>query len=459
MKATILLITGLLIIIAPISIAIWNVIKSKPVTKDIYYICVISLIIGLPVIMIDRITEIPIPYIGTIKAATEQATSDSQEVSRLRKRIESQSATIDLIAQNATDAKKLSTEAKSLYEELSNKNILADKELKNISDKILPLELKADSLSTLTKKTRKEILRTQERLNIQKLMVASIAGSRSEYEKLNKIAGKKSRIQTYANSAIKNIFFYFMSEKFLTAYPVLVDDVSKKDIGYSVDEVILIYHNEDPKRDMQESAINTLAILKQDTAVQEICDSIDREQNLRVISRMTRTLEILTGEKFYPLDINAVKKWWGKNREQEKYKPCYKGLLEACALWKKPSFGSNENDYKQVVSLLKQTTEADTNALYSRCLLGYYHTLLKEFENAEKEFNEVEKRSKNNYRWLFIYKALLFLFKDRDINSAITALNRAMEISPQMEDTSIKSFPLFKNLLENPQLKFPSNKK
>ena len=156
MKATILLITGLIIIITPISIAIWNVIKSKSVTKDIYYICVISLIIGLPVIMIDRITEIPIPYIGTIKAATEQATSDSQEVSRLRKRIESQSATIDLVAQNATDAKKLSTEAKSLYEELSNKNILADKELKNISDKILPLELKADSLLTLTKKQEKK---------------------------------------------------------------------------------------------------------------------------------------------------------------------------------------------------------------------------------------------------------------------------------------------------------------
>lgn len=58
---------------------------------------------------------------------------------------------------------------------------------------------------------------------------------------------------------------------------------------------------------MQESAVNTLADLNRVTAVQELCDSIDKEQNLRVISRMTRTLEILTGEKFYPLDIDAVK--------------------------------------------------------------------------------------------------------------------------------------------------------
>ena len=235
-------------------------------------------------------------------------------------------------------------------------------------------------------------------------MISSIAGSRPDYEKLNKIAGKKSRIQTYANSAIRNIFFYFMSEKYLTAYPTLADSISKKSPVYSVDEVIFIYHDTDPKRDVQESAVNTLADLNRVTAVQELCDSIDKEQNLRVISRMTRTLEILTGEKFYPLDIDAVKKWWEKNRDQEKYKPCYKSLLEARALEKRPSFGSNENDYKQVVSLLKKTIGADPDALYSRCLLGYYYTLLKEFENAEKELNEVENLSKNNYRWLLSIK-------------------------------------------------------
>lgn len=457
MNATILLIIGLIIIITPISITFWCFIRLKPYAKSMISVCLISVFIGLALVFFDRITEITVEHVGTIKAATKQVTLDAKEVSKLKERIETQSATIDLVAKSASEAKNLSTDAKSLYEELSNKNKIADKELKNISDKMLPLEVKADYLSTLTKKTRKEILRMQERLNIQKLMIASKAGSRPDYEKLNKIAGKKSRIQTYANSAIRNIFFYFMSEKYLTAYPILVDSISREDPIFSVDEAIFMYHTEDPKRDMQESAINTLAILKRDTAVQEICDSIDKEQNLRVISRMTRTLEILTGEKFSPLDIDAVKKWWGNNRDQEKYKPCYKGLLEARAIWERPSFGSNENDYKQVVSLLKQTTEADTNAFYSKCLLGFYYTLLKEFENAEKEFNEVENLSKNNYRWLFLYKALLFLSKDNDINSAITSLNRAMEISPELE-TGIKTFPLFKDLLENPKLIYPSNK-
>ena len=438
-----------------------SAIKKTPNVKTISFIMFpIFLISGVALIVIERITEIPVPYIGTIKTAEKQATSDAEKISKLRKRVEAQSATIDLVAKSASEAKTLSTDAKSLYEELSNKNKIADKELKNISNKILPLELKADSLLTLTKKIRKEILSTQERLKIQKLTNSCKAGtseSYANYNELIRLAGRKTSLQPFANAALRDIFFYFDSQKDTEGRTLSF--VSKKFIvEFSVDEVIDIYHNKDPSLDLQESAINTLAILKRDTAVQEICDSIDKEQNLRVIARMIRALSILTGEYFDTLDIDAVKTWWGKNRDQEKYKPCYKGLLEARAIEKRPSFGSNENDYKQVVSLLKQTTEADTNALYSKCLLGYYYTLLKEFENAEKEFNEVENLSKNNYRWLFLYKALLFLSKDNDINSAIISLNRAMELSPALE-TRIKRYTAFKNLLENPQLKFPSNKK
>ena len=104
----------------------------------------------------------------------------------------------------------------------------------------MPLEVKADSLSTLTKKTRKEILRMQERLNIQKLMIASKAGSRSDYEKLTKIAGKMSRIQTYANTALDDIFFYFDAERNIEGR-ILLDYVTGKPILYTVDEVIDIY--------------------------------------------------------------------------------------------------------------------------------------------------------------------------------------------------------------------------
>ena len=115
MKDTILQIIGLIIIVTPISITIWCFIRLKPYAKSMLYVCLISVFIGLPLIIINRITEITVGHVGTIKTATKQVTLDAEEVSKLRKRVEAQSATIDLVAQNATDAKKLSTEAKSLY--------------------------------------------------------------------------------------------------------------------------------------------------------------------------------------------------------------------------------------------------------------------------------------------------------------------------------------------------------
>src|SRR3990167_8484183 len=116
MKDTILQIIGLIIIITPISITIWSFIRSKPYAKPMLLVSVISVFIGLPLIIINRITEITVGRVGTIKTATKQVTSDAKEVSKLKERIVSQGATIDLVAQNSIDAKNLSTEAKSLYE-------------------------------------------------------------------------------------------------------------------------------------------------------------------------------------------------------------------------------------------------------------------------------------------------------------------------------------------------------
>lgn len=454
MKDTILQIIGLIIIVTPISITIWCFIRLKPYAKSMLYVCLISVFIGLPLIIINRITEITVGHVGTIKTATKQVTLDAEEVSKLRKRIEAQSATIDLVAQNSTDAKKLSTEAKSLYEEISNKNILADKELKNISNKILPLELKAKSLSTLIRKIRKELLPLQEILKIQQLTTAAKAGSRKDYEELNKISTKDPRIQNYANTALRDIFFYFDSQK-NTEGRLLGDFVSKKFIEYSVDEVIDIYHNKDPSLDFQESAINTLAILKRDTAVQEICDSIDKEQNLRVIARMIRALSILTGEYFDTLDINAVKTWWEKDTNKEKYKSFYKGYLEARTYMKGRS-SLSDKESKYVISLLEKTIEMDPAALHARCIRASLLTNFRRLDDAEIELKEVENRN-NNYRWLYFLKAELFVWRE-NYDKAIESLNRAMEISFELE-TSIKTSPVFKNLLENPQLKFPSNKK
>lgn len=337
-----------------------------------------------------------------------------------------------------------------------------------VTNKINPLDSKIGSLTAYIDNIKHDITKKQkiinnkqilfsELLKIQKLTNSCKAGtpdSYANYNELIRLAGKKSSFQPFANAALRDIFFYFDSQG-NSEGRLLGDFVSKKFIEYSVDEVIFMYHTEDPKRDMQESAINTLAILKRDTAVQEICDSIDREQNLRVISRMIRTLEILTGEYFDTLDINAVKTWWEKDTNKEKYKSFYKGYLEARTYMKGRS-SLSDKESKYVISLLEKTIEMDPAALHARCIRASLLTNFRRLDDAEIELKEVENRN-NNYRWLYFLKAELFVWRE-NYDKAIESLNRAMEISFELE-TNIKTSPVFKNLLENPQLKFPSNKK
>ncbi|MBM4056405.1 MAG: hypothetical protein FJ264_17395 [Planctomycetes bacterium] len=447
-------IIGLVIIISLLPITIWCVTKKKPYLRTLIF-CVdpIFFIFGVILFKIDLIYEITLPEGTTIKTTLQKATLDAKEISALKERVEAQSATIDLVAKSASEAKNLSTDAKSLYEELSNKNKIADKELKNISNKILPLELKAKSLSTLIRKIRKELLLLQEILKIQQLTTAAKAGSRRDYEELNEISTKDPRIQTYTKAALNDIFFYFDAERNIGGR-TLGDLIARKPIECSVDEVIDIYHNADPSLGLRESAINTLAKLKKDTAVQEICDSIYKEQNLRVIARMIRALSILTDEYFETLDINKVKTWWGKNPNKEKYKSCYKEYLEALAYIRKKSSLSDEES-KYVISLLEKTIEMDPDALHARCLRAAYLANIGKYDDAEIELKEVEKRN-NNYRWLYYFQAELFVWR-KNYDKAIESLNQAMSISPSIEN-NVKNALIFKDLVKDPQIKWPSEK-
>lgn len=64
-------------------------------------LCVLAVFVGIIFTMHDRAIEITFNKVGTIKAAAEQATADAKGISEIKKRIESQSATIDLIAEKA----------------------------------------------------------------------------------------------------------------------------------------------------------------------------------------------------------------------------------------------------------------------------------------------------------------------------------------------------------------------
>ena len=130
---------GLLSAFISIIITTWWLTSNKPYKGWFFAICLVVIFFSIFLIIQDRATEITVKGVGTIKAAVEQATEDVNEIAELKKRVEAQSATIDLVAEKATKAQDLS-------EEIASKNEIAAKKLDQINS---TLELAKNNLIEL----------------------------------------------------------------------------------------------------------------------------------------------------------------------------------------------------------------------------------------------------------------------------------------------------------------------
>jgi len=124
-------VVGVLLIINSLVITAWWVIGEHSHKGWAFTLCLSAVFVGAFLVLQERVTELTVKGIGTIKSAAEQATADANVISDLKARVEAQSATVDLIAKEAADAKKL-------ISDLSEKNSKAEEKLseldKSISD-------------------------------------------------------------------------------------------------------------------------------------------------------------------------------------------------------------------------------------------------------------------------------------------------------------------------------------
>lgn len=107
-------------------------------------LCLIAVFGGAFLVLQDRVTELTVKGIGTIKSAAEQAIADANAIADLKNRVEAQSATVDLIAKEAADAKQLVTD-------LSEKNSKAEKNLLELDESIIAGNVAVKELQLYTK--------------------------------------------------------------------------------------------------------------------------------------------------------------------------------------------------------------------------------------------------------------------------------------------------------------------
>jgi len=354
------------------------------------------------------------------------------------------------------------------------KNTIVNEMSAFVKGEIDPLKKESDTLSEHIEKISSEIIAKQrdienaqtllkEQLDIQQCVVAAKAGKRDKYEELKSIAEKKLEYKEFVDAALKDIEFYYEAIKYQLAVPTLMDRISQKDPGYSIEEIIYFYRNSDVKLDMREAAIDTLIDYYKEgkikeNVVQELCESVNSEQNLRVIARTTLLLNELTGKLFRSLEIDAVRGWWEQNKNETKYQSPYKDYLEALEYLPYPSVIDTEN-VKQAISLLDKAIQAEPDAFHARCLRGFILIFLKEYDKVEKELKIVEDHNKD-FRWLLLYKSLLLACQDK-ISGAVDLLNQVLSKSPVLEDVAkdlAKNFTEYKKVVESKNVNWSSGK-
>jgi hypothetical protein len=122
-------IVGALLIINALVITAWWVMGEHPHKGWAFTLCLSAVFVGAFLVLQERVTELTVKGIGTIKSAAEQASADAIAISELKERVEAQSATVNLIAKEAADAKQL-------VNDLSEKNSIAESKLSQLDKSI-----------------------------------------------------------------------------------------------------------------------------------------------------------------------------------------------------------------------------------------------------------------------------------------------------------------------------------
>jgi len=131
--------TGILIVVNTVIVSAWWLGQGKSWGLGFTTIAILACLSGLALVFNERAIELSFGQFGSIKTAAKQAETDAKEISEIRKRIEAQAATMDLVARE-------SAEAKELLSNLTEQNKLAEEKIETIKELAAPPSLSVQKI-------------------------------------------------------------------------------------------------------------------------------------------------------------------------------------------------------------------------------------------------------------------------------------------------------------------------
>jgi len=140
---------GILLIVNSLALTAWWITTQNNHKTMVMTLCLITVFAGLGLVLQDRITELTVKGVGTIRTATEQIQADAKTVSELKERVENQSATVDLVAKEASKAKELSEEVANKNQQAEEKLDILDQAIKKANTSLTELDAATEFTMTV----------------------------------------------------------------------------------------------------------------------------------------------------------------------------------------------------------------------------------------------------------------------------------------------------------------------
>lgn len=247
-------------------------------------------------ILEERITKVIIPKIGTIEAVTQQATTDAKTISDLKARVENQSATVDLVAKQASSAKALS-------EQVEEQNKLAAQKL--------------DTLNKAIQQANSVLSDLKSEAEFTQTVVAAENDDRSAFDKLEKLAGDQGgAFSERARQAWTTIFNQHTQGMYNSNFTIPWReglDPAKLSLPQLVEvyaaaltwlkPALLEYISNRPDIPKSERLDFLMNVLKSDSS-------------LTAAEYAGRNFTQLTDLKIKPLAVDYLAQWWKEHREE-----------------------------------------------------------------------------------------------------------------------------------------------
>ncbi len=286
---------GILLIINSIAASAWWITTHGTYKGSVLTLCSLAVFAGLALILYDRITELSVNGIGTIKAAVNQATADANVVAELKTRVEGQSATVDLVAKEAADAKQL-------VNDLSEKNTKAEEKLSQ-----LDISIKEGKIAV------KEL---QIYILFNRVVLAAKNDSRRAYDQLWAWSRDSSYLlQKDATQTIQTLVDQHDPKMTITNTSVSLNDgTNLSTLSLPLLRTAMLSSPPNIRRCVVEFVWKKRTDISKKDRLEFLIDVIRNDESLLVVEYAGRYFEKGTDDKFKPLATEKHLEWWEKNK-------------------------------------------------------------------------------------------------------------------------------------------------